>query len=287
MAERPVWRGHLRLALVSCPVALHPAHAAHNELHFHFVNPDTGNRVRMVTLDAQTDQELSRRDLQRGFEFRKDHYLVLTDDDFESVRIESSEVLNVEKFVPNDAIDPLYFDTAYYLVPDGDAGQDVYVVLREAIARTRRLALSRVVIARRERTVAIRPLGRGLVAHTLHDASEVHDPDELFAQVPPLRPEASMVQLAVQLVDRQTGKFAPADMQDRYAARLRALIEAKLKGEGLSADPEPVSQGDNVIDLMAALKRSLGADAKPAAKKAPAKKVASKPAKKPAARRRA
>lgn len=282
MAERSIWRGHLRLALVSCPVALTPVRHDSTNLHFHFINPDTGHRVHMATQDAETGAELSRRDLVRGFEFKKDHYLILTDEDFESARVESSSVLNVEKFVPADAIDPIYYDASYYVTPDGDAGDDVYVVLREAIQRSGRVALSRVVIARRERVVAIMPLGRGLVAHTLFEARDLHDPDAAFAGLPPAKPDPDMVKLALQLVDRQTTRFDAADIVDRYEARLREVIEAKLRGEGIAS--EPAEPDDNVIDLMAALKRSLGDNpaGKPArraaAKPAPAKATAAKPA---------
>jgi DNA end-binding protein Ku len=168
----------------------------------------------------------------------------------------------------------------------------VFVVVREAIARSKRLALSRVVIARRERAVAIRPMGRGLVAHTLHEARDINSPAHLFESIPAIKPDPAMVDLAVQLVDRETGKFDIADMEDRYEARLRAVIDAKLKGEHLEPEPEPEDSG-NVIDLMAALKRSVG-QAKnsaraPAAKPRSAPRKKAPPAKpgKPHARRRA
>lgn len=274
MASRPIWRGHLRLALVSCPVALHAAHHERSNLHFHFINPGTGHRVRMVTQDAETDAEVSRRDLVKGYEFKKDTYLILTEDDFDAARIDSSSTLTIDKFVAGDAIDPIHYDSAYYLAPDGDAGQDVYVVLRDAIARTGRVALSRVVIARRERAVAIRPAGRGLVVHTLLEAADLNDPDEVFAGVPEAKPDAEMVKLATQLIDRQTGRYDPADMVDRYEARLREVIEAKLRGQGIEPEAEEAADTGNVVDLMAALKRSLGAEtaAKPPKKPAPAKK---------------
>lgn len=274
MASRPIWRGHLRLALVSCPVALYAAHHERSNLHFHFINPGTGHRVRMVTQDAETDAEVSRRDLVKGYEFKKDTYLILTEDDFDAARIDSSSTLTIDKFVAGDAIDPIHYDSAYYLAPDGDAGQDVYVVLRDAIARTGRVALSRVVIARRERAVAIRPAGRGLVVHTLLEAADLNDPDEVFAGVPEAKPDAEMVKLATQLIDRQTGRYDPADMVDRYEARLREVIEAKLRGQGIEPEAEEAADTGNVVDLMAALKRSLGAEtaAKPPKKPAPAKK---------------
>ncbi len=274
-AQHPIWRGTLRLALVSCPVALYTARAASEELHFHLINPKTNNRVRMVTLDAGTSKEVHRADLVKGYEFERDTYVVLDDADFESAKIDSSSLLDVDKFVDADAIDPVYYDGSFYMVPDGEAGQDVYVVLREAIARSGRIALSRLVIARRERAVAIMPLGHGLVLHTLHDERDIHDPEALFAAVPGAKPDPAMVKLATQLIDRQVGRFDPADMEDRYEARLREVIEAKLRGEERAPEPEPDDSRGNVIDLMAALKRSLGQDA-PKTKRGSEKKTASK-----------
>ncbi len=285
MSEHPVWRGHLRLALVSCPVALFTARRGGGGLHFHFLNPETGNRVRMITQDAETGEELSRGDLVKGYEFRKNQYVVMTSEDFDSARVESSSTLNVEKFIPADSLDPIYIDNTYYMLPDGDAGQDVYLVLREAIAKSGRMALSRLVIAQRERAVAIAALGRGLVVRTLHEAADLVNADEVFQAVPSDPTDADMVKLATQLIDRQTGRYDPADTQDRYEARLREVIDAKVKGEGLQpeAEDEPDDQ-TNVVDLMAALKRSLGQDSgKPAAK--PAAKPRKPAAKAPPARR--
>ncbi len=273
-AQHPIWRGTLRLALVSCPVALYTAHARSEELHFHFINPKTNNRVRTMTLDAGTNKEVHRGDLVKGYEFEKDSYVLLDDADFESAKIDSSAVLTIDKFIDAGAIDPVYYDGSFYMVPDGEAGQDVYVVLRDAVVTSGRIALSRLVIARRERAVAIMPLGRGLVLHTLHDERDIHDAAELFAGVPGAKPDPAMVKLATQLIDRQVGRFDPADMEDRYKARLREVIEAKLRGEERAPEPEPDDSRSNVIDLMAALKRSLGQDApksKHAAAKTPAK----------------
>lgn len=271
--QHPIWRGHLRLALVSCPIALYAARHASNELHFHYINPKTGNRVRMMTLDAGTDKEVTRSELVKGYEFKKDTYVLLDDKDFERAKIDSSTVLNVGKFVEGGAIDPVYYDTSYYLVPDGDAGQDVYVVLRDAIAKTGRTALSRLVIARRERAVAILPMGKGLVLHTLHEERDLYSAADRFKDVPAMKPDPEMVKLATQLIDRQTGKFDPADMEDRYEARLRDVIEAKLRGEAEEPEEDDEDDRDNVIDLMAALKRSLGQGTAGKAK-APAKETA-------------
>ena len=160
MAQRPIWRGHLRLALVSCPVALYSANHDRGSLHFNLINPKTGNRIRMVTQDAETGDTLSRGDLVKGYEFKKNSYLIVDDEDFESARIESSTTVKIDTFVDAASIDPIYLDASYYVAPDGDAGQDVYLVLRDAIAAAGKIALSRCVIARREHPIAIMPMGK-------------------------------------------------------------------------------------------------------------------------------
>jgi DNA end-binding protein Ku len=293
MAERPVWRGHLRLALVTCPVSLHSVLRASSNLRFHFINPKTGNRVRTVTLDAETEKEVPRRELVKGYEFEKDRYVLLDDQDFESAKIDTSSTMTVDKFVERDAIHPIFFDTSYYMVPDGEAGQDVYIVLREAISNSGRAALSRVVISRRERVVAILPLEKGMVVHTLHEPRDLYDYHKLFERIADAKPEGEMVKLARQLIDRQEGKFQPADTEDHYEKRLRDVIDAKLKGEGIEPEKPATSRGDNVIDLMAALKRSLSQDkperAKPASAPARRKTAAKRtggPKTKPAAGRK-
>lgn len=264
-ALHPIWTGHLRLALVTCPVALFSANHDRGSLHFNLINPKTGNRIRMVAQDAETEAEVSRRDLVKGYEFKKDTYLILTDEDFDSARIESSSTIKIDKFVDVASVDPIYFDASYYLAPDGDAGRDVYAVLRAAIADTGKMALARVVIARRERAIGILPMGKGLVAHTLHEERDLNDADALFGDLPKGKPDAEMVQLATQLIARQAGTYDPADVEDRYEARLRAVIDAKLKGEGVAAADEEEADGGNVVDLMSALKRSLGTPEKPRA----------------------
>ena len=264
MAQRPIWRGHLRLALVSCPVALFAAKHDRNTIRFNMINPETGNRIRMVTLDAGTDQPVSRRDLVKGYEFKKDNYLILTDGDLDSVKVESSSVMSIEKFVEAESIDPVFFDTSYYLAPDGDAGSDVYAVLRDAIAQTGRIALARVVISQRERTIAIRPTDEGLVAQTLSEQRDLNNSSEVFKDAAKAKSDPEMVKLAIQLIDRQTGRYDASDIEDRYETRLRAMIDAKLKGEGIDlADAEPAERS-NVVDLMAALKKSLGQTSAPA-----------------------
>ena len=233
MAQRPIWRGHLRLALVSCPVALFSAQHDRNTIRFNMINPETGNRIRMVTVDAETGEPVERGQTVKGYQFKKDHYLIVTEDDLASVKIESSWVMTIDKFVKANAIDPVYFDASYYAAPDGEAGKDVYAVLREAIGKTGSIALSRVVIGQRERTVALRPMDDGLVAHTLHDDRDLNSAKPLFEDTSDIESDPEMVQLAVQLIDRQTGQYDPSDVEDRYETRLRAMLEAKLCGVGI------------------------------------------------------
>jgi DNA end-binding protein Ku len=277
MAQRPIWRGHLRLALVSCPVALYSAKHDRSTIRFNMINPETGNRIKMLTVDAETEKELQRRDLVKGYEFKKNHYLLLGDADFESVKVESSSTMTIEKFVEKNSIDPIYFNASYYLAPVGNAGRDVYAVLHEAISETGRVALSRVVIGQRERTIALMSTDGGLVAHTLDEQRDINDAKQIFDDVTEVKTDPEMVQLAKQLIDRQTAKYDPSDIEDHYETRLRERIDAKLKGEGIDLSEPAEPDRTNVVDLMAALKKSLG---EPAAGE-PVAKEATKPAPRP------
>jgi DNA end-binding protein Ku len=277
MAQRPIWRGHLRLALVSCPVALYSAKHDRGCIRFNLINPKTGNRIRMVTQDAETDEPLDRKELVKGYEFKKNTYVLLNDDDFQSVKVDSSSVMNIEKFVEAGSIDPLYYDTSYFLAPDGDAGRDVYAVLYEAIEATGRVALSRVVIAQRERTIALRPMEGGLVAHTLHEQRDINDAKAVFEDATTIKTDPEMITLARQLIDRQTTTYDPSDIEDRYETRLRAMIDAKLKGEGIEDEETAEPDRGNVVDLMAALKKSLGQGTSEPAKTSRAPKGKSEP----------
>jgi DNA end-binding protein Ku len=290
MPARPIWRGHLRLALVSCPVALWNAKHDRATIRFNMINPETGNRIRMKTVDAETDQEVQRRDLVKGYEFRKDQYLLLKDTDFDSVRVESSAVMNIEKFVEVGTIDPIYYASSYYLAPDGDAGRDVYAVLLRAIAETGKVAIARVVIGQRERTIALRSMPGGLVAHTLDEQRDINDAQSIFGGAAEIKTDPEMVALAKQLIQRQTTTYDPSDLEDRYETRLRAMIDAKLKGEGIDVSEPAEPDRTNVVDLMTALKKSLSQEAAP--KKAPqspapakAKRAAAAQAAKPGRKR--
>lgn len=232
------------------------------------INPEIGNRIRMISQDAETGQEVARRDTVKGYEFKKDRYLLLSDSDLSSVKVESSSLMMVEKLVDVASIDPVYYESSYYVAPDGKGADDVFAVLREAIRATGKVALTRVVIAQRERTIAIRQMGAGLVAHTLNEQRDLNDAAPLFEDVRDVKVDPEMVQLAVQLVARQTGKYDPADLEDRYETRFRAMLDAKLAGEGVLLDDEPMPDHSNVVHIMTALRKSLGEPAPMKAAKA-------------------
>lgn len=287
MAQRPTWEGHLRLSLVACPVSLYPATSYASDIHFHLINPETGNRIRQIVVDPEAG-EVERKKLVRGFEYEKDQYVLLTDEEIKSVRLESTRTIDIERFVDQKEIDRIWWDSPYYLVPDGKAGLDAFTVIRSAMEDAGKVALARVVIGTRERVVAIEPRGRGMLLTTLRSHDEIRDEDALFDDIPNMKPNRQMIEIADKIIEQQAGAFDPSQFNDRYEDALRALIESKKGGDdgGVTAPPP---RNDNVIDLMEALRKSLeqgGKPAndqrKPAAKAAPAKRAAAKPAAKKA-----
>ena len=256
MAARPSWEGHLRLSLVTCPVALWPATTEAETVRFNLINPKTNNRIKMKTVDAGTGEELSRGDLVKGFAIAKDEYVLLDKEDFESVKLESTRIIDIEKFVPRDTIDRLYWDTPYHLVPSGKTGIEAFAVIREAMKRKGMVAIGRLVMSTRERVCAIEIEEDGLVLTTLRTAEEVRTLDEIGHPDLP-KPDAQMLDIAEKIVAQQSGDFEPADFTDRYEDALRALIEEKKKGKPVKAAKAREADNTNVVDLMAALKRSL------------------------------
>ncbi|WP_439599233.1 Ku protein [Falsiroseomonas sp.] len=284
MAARPSWGGHLRLSLVSCPVSLFPATTTAHDVRFHLINPETGNRIRTKTFDADGD-EVERKDLVRGYEIEKDEYILLTDEEIKSVRLESTRTIDIERFVDAAEIDRIFWNDPYYLVPDGKAGADAFVVIRTAMEQAGKVALARVVMGTRERIVAIEPRGPGMLVTTLRTREEVHESEAYFEDVPKRKVDAGMIEIAERIIAQKAGPFDPSEFTDRYEEALRALIESKRDGDGGGTKAAPPRE-DNVIDLMEALRRSLeGSSAKPApakvaarAKAKPAAKAAAKPA---------
>ncbi|MBR0656827.1 non-homologous end joining protein Ku [Plastoroseomonas arctica] len=287
MAQRPTWEGHLRLSLVACPVSLYPAISGSEQIRFHLINPATGNRIRTQTIDPESG-EVERKELVRGYEYEKDQYILLTDEEIKSVRLESTRTIDIEHFVDAAAIDRIWWNDPYYLVPDGKAGIDAFTVIREAMAHASKIALARVVLGTRERIVAIEPRGKGMLVTTLRSHDEVRSEKALFDAVPEAKTNAGMVDIAERIIAQQAGPFDPTAFTDRYEEALRELIQSKQDGGGGGVTAPP-PRDDNVIDLMEALRRSLeGGSAetqrRPAAQKSAkptAKAAAEKPKAKP------
>lgn len=279
MAPRPTWQGHLRLSLVTCPVAMYTATSPGGEVRFNLLHPKTHNRIKMIATDPDLGP-VDRADLVKGYEYEKDHYVILTPEEIESVRLESTRTIDIERFVDAADIDRLYWDNPYFLVPDGKLALDAYTVIRDAMAGAGKIALGRVVMHTRERLLAIEPRDNGLVAYTLRSHDEVRDAGELFDDIPDKKADPQMVAIAEKIIEQQEGPFDPSQFKDRYEDALRALIKQKEKGGGRKVTVEEPEE-TNVVDLMEALRKSLGH--KPGAT---AKKAAT-PTKKPAGRKKA
>jgi DNA end-binding protein Ku len=276
MAFRPSWQGHLKLSLVTCPVALYTATNAGGDVHFNLINPKTNNRIKMITTDPDTGP-IDRSDLVKGFEVAKGEYILVTDEEIKAVKLESTKTIDIERFVPSADIDRLYWDNPYYLAPDGKLAQEAFGVIRTAMEKSGQIALGRIVMSTRERILALEPRGKGILAYTIRSDAEVRKPDEIFDAISDAKPDPAMISIAQRIIEQQEGPFDPSQFVDRYEQALKALIEDKKKGHAPATVTEP--EDTNVVDLMAALRASLGGKAKPADKPKPAAKpaAASKP----------
>jgi DNA end-binding protein Ku len=285
MAARPSWEGHLRLSLVTCPVALYGATTEAETVRFNLINPDTNNRIKMKTVDAGTGEEVSRGDLVKGFEVAKGEYVLLDKEDFEAVKLESTRVIDIEKFVPRTSIDRLYWDVPYHLMPSGKTGIEAFAVIREAMEHKKMVAIGRLVMSTRERICAIEIEEDGLTLTTLRTAEEVRAVDEIPHPDLP-KADKGMLEIAEKIIDQQSGAFDPSEFTDRYEDALRALIEEKKKGKPVKP-AKPANDDAKVVDLMEALRNSLkgGGAPRQRAERFVASKKATK--KKPARRRAA
>lgn len=287
MAARPTWQGHLKLSLVTCPVALYTATSSASHVSFHLINPETHNRIRMVATDPDTGP-VDRADLVKGFEVEKDEYVLMDDSDFEKVKLESTRTIDIDQFVDEDDIDRRYWDDPFYVVPEKGVGAEAFAVIREAMKEAGKIAIGSLVLRGRERQLALEVHGKGLIAYSLRPHNEVRDVDDYFDDIPAVKADPDMVDIAARIIGKKAAEFDPTQFKDRYDEALRELIKAKQKGgKALVEAPEP--DDTNVVDLMAALRASLkgsaGSERKAPARKAAAKAPAKTTAKKPAAKK--
>jgi DNA end-binding protein Ku len=262
MAARPIWRGQIRLALVSIPVELYPATKSGAAIQFHQVHEPTGKRIKYEKVVPGVGP-VDRDEIVKGYEVSKGHYVLLDPEEIESVKLESRKTLDLVEFVDTHDIDAMYYEKPYFVVPADDLAEEAYVVLREALKASKKIGVGQLAMRGQEYVVALKPCGRGMLLETLRYADEVNKAQSYFREIGDAEPDADLLDMAAMLIDRKAGKFDPGEFHNRYVDALHKLIEEKqrAKGEKVIQDPDadaPPARGSNVVDLMAALKRSLG-----------------------------
>ncbi len=275
MAPRANWKGFLRLSLVTCPVALYPATSDTEKISFNQINRNTGHRIKYLKVDADTGEEVSSDDIMKGYKVDTDSYIEISKDELENIALESTRTIDIDEFVPKVDIDPRYLIRPYYLVPDGKVGPDAFAVIRETIRSMDKVAIGRVVLTSREHIIGLEPLDNGLMGTLLRYPYEVRDEKEYFDEIQDVKVTKDMLDLAKHIVEQKSAEFDPEKFEDHYEAALAELINQKRNGKTIAAKPRP--RGDNVVDLMDALKRSIAgerASAAPATGKKPRKAAA-------------
>jgi len=254
---RAYWKGYLRLSLVTCPIELFPATSQAEKTHFHQINTRTGHRLRQLMVDEETGDPVDTAHKGRGYEIGKGKYVPIDEDELKAVEIESTRTIDIDGFVPRAEIDKRYLDRPYYIVPSGKSATEAFVVIRDAMKDQERVALARIVMAHREHIIMLEPLGKGVLGTTLRFDYEVRDENDYFADIPSPRISRDMVSLAGHILDSKASRFDPKKFKDEYETALRKLIQRKAKGQTIEP-PEPDEKPGNVIDLMEALRQSVG-----------------------------
>jgi DNA end-binding protein Ku len=275
---RPYWKGYLKLALVSCPIALHAACSTAERVAFRQINKATGNRLRQQLIDEETREPVAPEHKGRGYEIGKGQYLMVEDEELDAIEIESTHVIEIDRFVPRLQIDQRFFDTPYYVTPNEPVAQEAFAVIRDAMRHKAMVALGRLVLAKRERVIALEPYDKGLLGTTLRYPYEVRDARDYFGDLPDLTIAPDMRRLAEHLLDSKAGDFDPKTFRDRYEEALLAHLKARQAGAVQESKPM-FAAPRRVIDLMAALRRSIAEDkkqmaARKGASAAPARKRA-------------
>jgi DNA end-binding protein Ku len=267
MAPRAYWKGYLKLSLVSCPIALYPAASSSERVSFNRINKKTGNRLKQQNVDAETGEPVDKEDVGRGYEIGKGQYLQVEDDEIEKIKIESTHTIDIDSFVPRSEIDDRYLDSPYYLAPTDQVGQEAFSVIRDAIRDKGMVGLGRVVLTRREHVVMLEAFDKGLLATTLRYANEVRDQGAYFEDIPDLKLPAEMTQLAGHIIDTKAAHFDPKKFEDHYETALVELLRKKQAGRAVEPVREEGPAPRRVINLMDALRASIGAETerKPAA----------------------
>jgi DNA end-binding protein Ku len=274
MAPRANWKGFLRLSLVTCPVALYPATSESEKISFNQLNRKTGHRIKYMKVDSDTGEEVANEDIVKGYALDKDTFIEVTKEELEEVALESTRTIEIDEFVEKSEIDPRYLIRPYYLRPDGKVGHDAFAVIRETIREMGKVAIGRVVLTNREHIIALEPLDKGLMGTLLRYPYEVRSEEEYFDEIQDVKVTKDMLDLARHIVNQKSGRFEPDKFEDQYETALVELINQKRAGKPITPKERPAA--GNVVDLMEALRRSVGGAATAPAKAA---KLAKKPRK--------
>ncbi|MBB2719631.1 UNVERIFIED_ORG: DNA end-binding protein Ku [Rhizobium etli] len=282
---RANWKGYIKFGEVSCPVALYTAASSSERIAFNTLNRKTGNRVKREFIDSETGDPVEREDQVKGYEVENGQYVVLEPEEVAAAVPESDKTLKIDAFIPCSQIDTTYFDKPYYLAPD-KMGTDAFLLLRDGMKQEKVAGIARTVLFRRLRTVLIRPHGKGLIASTLNFDYEVRSSDKAFEEMPDLKIEGEMLELAEHIIGTKKGSFDASTFDDRYEAAVAELVKAKIEGRTLPKKKAPVASKPS--DLLQALRESAGLGAKemkPKRTAANANRTAGRPkAAKPAAK---
>ena len=264
---RPYWKGYLKLALVSCPIALYTASSSSERVSFRQINKKTGNRLRQQLVDEVTREPVEGEDKGRGYEYSKGAYIEVDDDELDAVAVESNHTIEIDSFVPRSQIDERYLDSPYYIIPNDQVGQEAFAVIRDAMRGKGMVALARVVLAKRERVIMLQPWDKGLMGTTLRYPYELRDSSEYFDDLPSVKVAPDMLKLAQHILETKEADFDPSQFVDHYE---EAVVEMLKKKQAGVAPPKDKASDPprNVINLMDALKKSIAdKGARPQAKK--------------------
>lgn len=255
-SARPYWKGYLRLSLVSCPIALYTASSSTERVSFRQINRNTGNRLRQQMVDEVTREPVDSGDKARGYEYAKNSFILVDDEELEAVEVESNHTIEIDSFVPRADVDERFLDSPYYLVPNDAVGVEAFAVIREAMRGKKMAALGRVVLAKRERVIMLQPWDRGLLGTTLRYPYEIRDAREYFDDIPDVKLVPDMLKLAEHILATKEADFDPSKFVDHYEEAVVAMLKEKQAGIPVRKD-HAVAPPANVINLMDALKRSL------------------------------
>ncbi|HEX5764166.1 MAG TPA: Ku protein [Woeseiaceae bacterium] len=284
MAARPLWKGQLRLSLVAMAVELYSATKTGARVSFRQIHEPSGKRIRYEKVVPGIGP-VEKDDIMKGYELDKDDYVLLDQEEIEAVKLESKKTFELIQFVDGCEIPPLYFDKPYYLVPADDLAEDAYRVIREALRASGKVGLGQITLRGREYIAAVKPCNDGLLLETLHYEDEIREAEPLFSKISDEKVQEDLLDVATTLIEKKTAKFDISRFKDNYTVAMRDLIEQKTKAKGAKRvstdeDEERPVTGDNVIDLMAALKKSLERTSGEGARSKTGKKTQKKQSKK-------